>query len=82
MTLGSGQNRTIRTYSDPRDEGRDGFEVVERGGGVADNEVDCDKETTEDDGEAAADDGEHDVLLQQQPVPRGPPAAVTPASSC
>ena len=53
---------------------------MQRGGGVADNEVDCDEETAEDDGEAATDHGEHDVLLQQQPVPRRPPAGVAPVA--
>jgi len=44
--------------------GGDGFKVVQRRGGVPDDEVDGDEEASEDDREGAAYDGEHDILLE------------------
>ena len=49
---------------------------MEGGGGVPHNEVDGDEEAAQDDAEGAGDDGEDDVLLQQDRVPGRPPAAV------
>ena len=51
------------TYSHSWNIGGDGFKVVQRHGGVPDDEVDGDEEPSEDDREGAADDGEHDILL-------------------
>ena len=45
---------------------------MEGGGGVPHNEVDGDEEAAQDDAEGAGDDGEDDVLLQQDRVPGRP----------
>ena len=59
-----------RAYRDARNVGRQRLEVVEGGCGVPDDEVDRDEEAAEDDAEGAADDGEQDVLLEEDRVPR------------
>ena len=60
----------MATYSNSRNIGWDGFEVVKRSCCVPHDEVDGDEETTKDDGERAAYNGEQNILLEQKPVPR------------
>ena len=57
-------------YRDARNVGWQRLEVVDGGGGVPDDEVDRDEEAAEDDAEGATDDGEQDVLLEEDRVPR------------
>ena len=57
------------TYRDAGYVGRQSLEVVEGGRGVPDDEVYRDEEAAEDDAEGAADDGEEDVLLEEDRVP-------------
>ena len=65
-----------RTNRDAGNVGRQRLEVVEGGRGVSDDEVDGDEETAEDHTEGAADDGEEDVLLEEDRIPGGPTASV------
>ena len=50
--------------------GRQGLEVVERSGGVPNHKVDRDEETPKDDAETAADDGEENIFLEEDWIPR------------
>ena len=60
----------MATYSNSGNIGWDGFEVVKRSCCVPHDEIDGDEENTKNDGEGATDNGEQDILLKQQPVPR------------
>ena len=69
------------SHRNPRDVSRQGLEVVEGGGGVPHDEVDGDEEAAEDDAEGAGDDGEDDVFLKEDWVPRRDSAGVRHVSS-
>ena len=58
-------------YHDARDVGWQRLKVVEGGCGVPDYEVDRDEEAAEDDTQRPADDGEEDILLEEDRVPGG-----------
>ena len=66
-----------RPYRDAGYVGRQRLKVVEGGRGVPDDEVDRDEEAAEDDAEGAADDGEEDVLLEEDRVPWSRPATAS-----
>ena len=62
-----------RSHRHARDVGGQRLEVVEGGGGVPNHEVDRDEEAAEDDTKGPGDDGQEDILLEEDGVP-GPPA--------
>ena len=65
----------MATYRNSRNIGWYRFKVVKRSCGVPNDEVDCNEETTENDGEGTADNREQDILLEKEAAPGGGPAA-------